>query len=73
MVLGKVLRIGLANNNKIRDTFCFPIRKGGKIKSPLFIYICIYLYAHTLHFYYRISLTIVDTPGFGDNIDNEKW
>lgn len=21
----------------------------------------------------RISLTIVDTPGFGDNIDNEKW
>lgn len=22
---------------------------------------------------YRISLTIVDTPGFGDNIDNEAW
>lgn len=22
---------------------------------------------------YRISLTIVDTPGFGDNIDNERW
>jgi septin family protein len=21
----------------------------------------------------RISLTIVDTPGFGDNIDNERW
>ncbi|RUP00307.1 Septin-domain-containing protein [Jimgerdemannia flammicorona] len=21
----------------------------------------------------RISLTIVDTPGFGDNIDNELW
>lgn len=23
--------------------------------------------------FHRISLTIVDTPGFGDNIDNEKW
>lgn len=22
---------------------------------------------------FRISLTIVDTPGFGDNIDNEAW
>lgn len=22
---------------------------------------------------YSISLTIVDTPGFGDNIDNERW
>lgn len=21
----------------------------------------------------RIALTIVDTPGFGDNIDNEYW
>lgn len=21
----------------------------------------------------RIALTIVDTPGFGDNIDNEFW
>ena len=21
----------------------------------------------------RISLTIVDTPGFGDQIDNEEW
>lgn len=21
----------------------------------------------------RISLTIVDTPGFGDQIDNEAW
>lgn len=21
----------------------------------------------------RISLTIVDTPGFGDQIDNEYW
>lgn len=27
---------------------------------------------HT-HDMYRISLTIVDTPGFGDNIDNEQW
>lgn len=23
--------------------------------------------------FFRISLTIVDTPGFGDNIDNEAW
>lgn len=22
---------------------------------------------------YRISLTIIDTPGFGDQIDNEAW
>lgn len=21
----------------------------------------------------RVSLTVVDTPGFGDNIDNERW
>lgn len=29
-------------------------------------------YAQT-PFQHRISLTIVDTPGFGDNIDNERW
>lgn len=21
----------------------------------------------------RVALTVVDTPGFGDNIDNERW
>jgi hypothetical protein len=40
-------------------SFCIPFYA---CKCP---YFCLYLY--------RISLTIVDTPGFGDNIDNEKW
>ncbi|KAG2225240.1 hypothetical protein INT45_001463 [Circinella minor] len=37
----------------------------------IFLHVILTYYKY-FYFYCRISLTIVDTPGFGDNIDNER-